>query len=65
MEKRSISFKAGGQKAFGLFEMNMNLVLKKDLFSAGFDIAHSRPTVLSASPRLPGLDEIEVNFDKI
>ena len=65
MEKRSISFKAGGQKAFGLFEMNMNLVLKKDLFPAGFESAHSHVTVLSATPRLPGIDEIKANFDKI
>ena len=65
MEKRSISFEAGSQKAFGLFEMNMNLVLKKDLFPAGFEPAYSRPTVLSASPRLTGLDESKANFDKI
>ena len=48
-----------------LNKVNMNLVLKKDLFPAGFKPAHSRLTVLSASPRLPGLDENEVNFDKI
>ena len=65
MEKRSISFKAGGQKAFGLFEMNMNLVLKKVMFPAGYEPAHSHSTVLSASPRLPGFDGIKANFDKI
>ena len=65
MEKRAISFEAGGQKAFGLFEMNMNLVLKKDLSPAGFEPALSRLIVLGASPRLPGIDEIEANFDEI
>ena len=65
MEKRSISFEAGGQKAFGLFEMNMNLVLKKDLLPAGFKLAHSHVTVLSATPRIPGIDDNESNFDKI
>ena len=63
MEKRSISFEAGGQKAFGLFEMNMNLVLKKDLFPAEFEPAHSHSSVLSATPRLPGFDGIETNID--
>ena len=43
----------------------MNLVLKKDLFLTGFEPAHSRPTVLSASPRLPGFDEIDANIDNI
>ena len=48
-----------------LNKVNMNLVLKKDLFLAGFKHAHSRSTVLSDSPRLPGIDEINANFEKI
>ena len=43
----------------------MNLVLKKDLFLAGFEPAHSHSKVLSASPRLQGFDEIEANIDMI
>ena len=48
-----------------LNKVNMNLVLKKDLFLAGFEPAHPHSTVLSASPRLPGFDEIIANIDKI
>ena len=48
-----------------LNKVNMNLVLKKDLFPAGFKPAHSHSSVLSASPRLPGFDEIETNIDII
>ena len=30
-----------------------------------FEPAHSHLTLLSASPKLPGLDEIKANFDNI
>ena len=48
-----------------LNKVNMNLVLKKDLFPTGFESAHSRVEELSASPRPPRLNEIGINFDKI
>ena len=48
-----------------LNKVNMNLVLKKDLFPVGFEPVHSRFKVLSASPRLPGMNEFKCNFDKI
>ena len=48
-----------------LNKVNMNLVLKKDLFPAGFKPAHSHYPVLGASPRLSRLDEIEANFDNV
>ena len=48
-----------------LNKVNMNLVLKKDLFSTGFETVHSRVEDLSASPRPPRLAENITNFDKV
>ena len=48
-----------------LNKVNMNLVLKKDLYPAGFEPAHSSVEELSASTRPPSLNENANNFDKI
>ena len=48
-----------------LNKVNMNLILKKDLFPTGFEPVHSCVEELSASPRPQRSDRNIANFDKI
>ena len=48
-----------------LNKVNMNLILKKDLFPTGSEPVHSCVEELSASPRPPRSDKNIANFDKI